>query len=155
MSLTRLFNSEPFFGLRQFNRIFEDALRGRATPTLWNGIESTTFMPRCVAQPSVSLMTTASGTSANCLYYHRLDLKESPDGTMTASFELPGLTKDDVNIELHGDRLTISGEAKSSSERTENENYVIRERHFGRFSQSLPVPEGTEVGIKTCARSDE
>ena len=79
------------------------------------------------------------------LCHHRLDLKEGPEGTMTASFELPGMTKDDVNIELHGDRLTVSGEAKSSSERNESENYVVRERRFGKFSQSLPVPEGTEV----------
>ena len=69
---------------------------------------------------------------------------------MTASFELPGMTKDDVNIELHGDRLTISGETKSSSERTENENYVVRERRSGKFSQSLPVPEGTEVRRELC-----
>jgi HSP20 family protein len=71
---------------------------------------------------------------------------------MTASFELPGMTKDDVNIELHGDRLTISGETKSSSERTENESYVIRERRFGKCSQSLPVPEGTEVSVNLFAQ---
>src|ERR1700733_12388903 len=60
MSL-RLFNSEPFFGLRQFNRIFDDALRGRATPALWamNGFEPATFMPRQVHQRLAS-MTTAS-----------------------------------------------------------------------------------------------
>jgi HSP20 family protein len=79
-------------------------------------------------------------------------VKEGPEGTMTASFELPGMSKDDVNIELHGDRLTISGETKSSSERTENESYVIRERRFGKFSQSLPVPEGTEVSVKLSAQ---
>lgn len=150
MSL-RLFNSEPFFSLRQFNRIFDDALRGRATPALWhmNGSEPPAFMPRQVQQ-RLALMTIAFGVRLTSLHYHRLDLKESPEGTMTASFELPGMTKDDVNIELHGDRLTISGETKSSSERTENENYIVQERRFGKFSQSLPVPEGTEVSRKSC-----
>jgi len=57
----RLFHSEPFFSLRQFNRIFDDALRGRATPALWamNGSEPAAFMPRQVQQ----LMTTAFGTA--------------------------------------------------------------------------------------------
>lgn len=79
----------------------------------------------------------------------RLDLKENPEGnTMTASFELPGMTKDDVNIELHGDRLIVSGERKSSSERTENEgNYILREQRFGKFAQSLQIPPGTEVSL--------
>jgi HSP20 family protein len=65
---------------------------------------------------------------------------------MKATFELPGLTKDDISIDLHRNHLTISGERKSSSEHKSDDNsYVIRERRFGKFEQSVPIPEGTKV----------
>jgi len=48
-----------------------------------------------------------------------------------------------VNIEVHHDRLTISGESKVDENREEN-GYVIRERRAGKFSRSLPLPAGTE-----------
>ena len=66
---------------------------------------------------------------------------------MTATFELPGINKQDVNIDMRNNVLTVSGESKFVSDRDEN-GYVVRERRFGRFSRSLPVPEG----IKVCGR---
>ncbi len=63
---------------------------------------------------------------------------------MTATFELPGLKKEDVNIDVHNNVLTVSGESKVSSERDEN-GYVVRERRFGRFERSLPLPQGIKV----------
>ena len=66
---------------------------------------------------------------------------------MTATFELPGINKQDVNIDMRNNVLTVSGESKFESDRDEN-GYVVRERRFGRFSRSLPVPEG----IKACSR---
>lgn len=57
---------------------------------------------------------------------------------------MPGLTKDDVHIELHKDRLTISGEHKTENER-KADSYWVRERQYGKFAQTLMVPEGTKV----------
>lgn len=83
----------------------------------------------------------------------RLDLHEGPDNTVVASFELPGLKKEDVSIELHNNQLTISGEAKatsstSSSEGAQGESpsakYFVRERRFGSFSRTVQLPEGTQ-----------
>jgi HSP20 family protein len=54
------------------------------------------------------------------------------------------LKKEDVNIELHNNRLTISGESKYEEDRTEG-GYAVRERRFGKFTRSLPLPEGTKV----------
>lgn len=65
---------------------------------------------------------------------------------VTATFELPGLKKEDISIDVHNNVLTVSGETKASEERTEN-GYVVKERRYGKFSRSLPVPEG----IKVCA----
>lgn len=77
--------------------------------------------------------------------YSRLDLHENPEtNTVTATFELPGLKKEDVQIDVQNNRLTVSGETKISSEHKE-EGYVMRERRYGKFSRTLPLPVGTDV----------
>ena len=63
---------------------------------------------------------------------------------MTATFELPGMSKENVSIDMHNNLLTVSGESKFESDRNEN-GCVLRERRFGRFSRSVPVPEGVKV----------
>jgi len=60
------------------------------------------------------------------------------------AFELPGLQKEDVSIDVHNDVLTVSGENKTSSERTEG-SYVVRERRYGKFTRSLSLPQGLKV----------
>lgn len=63
---------------------------------------------------------------------------------MTATFELPGLKKEDVNIEVLDGVLTVSGESKQESNREES-GYSVRERSFGKFSRSLQLPKGVKV----------
>ncbi len=50
--------------------------------------------------------------------------------------ELPGLTKDDVNIELNNGILTISGEKKEEHEHKER-NLHLNERVYGMFRRSF------------------
>lgn len=72
---------------------------------------------------------------------------------MTATFELPGLSKENVQIDVHNNVLTVSGESKISSERDEN-GYAVRERRFGRFSRAIPLPQGVKVSIDAFRRLD-
>ncbi|KAJ3795472.1 HSP20-like chaperone [Lentinula aff. detonsa] len=72
----------------------------------------------------------------------KMDLHEDASkNTVTATFELPGLRKEDVNVDVHDGRLTISGETKPSSEHRE-EGYAVRERKSGKFSRMLRLPRG-------------
>ncbi|KAK1235415.1 hypothetical protein PQX77_001367 [Marasmius sp. AFHP31] len=74
----------------------------------------------------------------------RMDLHEdNQTNTVTATFELPGLKKEDVNIDVHDGRLTVSGETKTSSDHDEN-GYAIRERRFGKFVRTLQLPRGVK-----------
>ncbi len=55
--------------------------------------------------------------------------------------ELPGLSENDVSIEIENDVLTISGE--KTEERTEGEeerNYHLWERSYGSFRRSFTIP---------------
>lgn len=52
--------------------------------------------------------------------------------------ELPGFNKEDIDIDIDGNRLTIS--AKHSEKKEENkDNYIRRERRFGSFVRSFDV----------------
>ncbi|KAL0069838.1 hypothetical protein AAF712_003108 [Marasmius tenuissimus] len=73
-----------------------------------------------------------------------MDLHEDNEkNIVTATYELPGLKKEDVNIDVHDGRLTVSGETKISSDHEEN-GYAIRERRFGKFSRTLQLPRGVK-----------
>ena len=63
---------------------------------------------------------------------------------MTATFELPGLSKENVQIDVKDGVLSVSGESTMSRERDEK-GYSVRERRFGKFSRALPLPQGIKV----------
>ena len=56
--------------------------------------------------------------------------------------DLPGLADDDLNVEVTGNRLTISGK-REEEHRDEGEKYWAYERSFGNFTRSFVLPEGT------------
>ena len=60
------------------------------------------------------------------------------DDYVTLEAELPGMSKDDIDIELEDDVLTISGERIQQVD-----NYNHREMRYGKFSRSFRAPEGT------------
>jgi HSP20 family protein len=69
-----------------------------------------------------------------------MDLVETDDHYVLRA-DLPGLTEQDVNVELLDNVLTISGERKAEHE-TRQEGYYRLERGFGAFSRSLTLPQG-------------
>jgi HSP20 family protein len=72
-----------------------------------------------------------------------VDLLERED-SLVLKADLPGLTDDDVQIELRDNVLTIAGERKAEHEDQQNGYYRV-ERSFGRFSRSLQLPEGVDA----------
>jgi HSP20 family protein len=69
-----------------------------------------------------------------------MDLVETQDDFVLRA-DLPGLSEEDVNIELEDNILTISGERKAEHEERK-EGYYRVERSSGTFSRSLTLPEG-------------
>jgi HSP20 family protein len=65
------------------------------------------------------------------------------NGDLVIRAELPGIRPEDVDISLHGNVLTISGERKAEHEE-ERGGYYIRERRYGSFSRSFTLPQGTD-----------
>ncbi len=54
--------------------------------------------------------------------------------------ELPGIDKDDIEIELRDDKLTIKAETKEET-KEEGEDYLRHERGYRSFYRELPLPD--------------
>ena len=72
-----------------------------------------------------------------------MDLMET-DSHFVLTADLPGLTEEDVNIEVDDRVLTISGERTAKHESTKD-GYHRVERAFGSFSRSLTLPKGVNA----------
>ena len=70
------------------------------------------------------------------------------NGQFMVRADLPGLTKDDVKIELT-DVLTISGERKEEKEE-KREGFYRSERSYGSFYRKIPLPEGAKTENATA-----
>ncbi len=69
----------------------------------------------------------------------RVDIYQT-DQEVVATAELPGIaSRDDVEVTLTGNTLTIKGEFKRGNEER-HENYYHSERYYGTFSRTLPLP---------------
>jgi HSP20 family protein len=81
-----------------------------------------------------------NGSNAVRRWIPAMDLVETDDDFVLRA-DLPGLSEDEVNIELEDNVLTVSGERKSEHE-DRKEGYYRVERASGSFSRSLTLPEG-------------
>lgn len=74
----------------------------------------------------------------------KLDVHER-DGSYTVKAEIPGVKKEDVDVRIEGNQVTISAEVKKASEEKEGERLVRSERQYGyasrSFSLACPVDE--------------
>lgn len=103
---------DPFRSLhRQMDRLFEDFSR----ELHWPRLEDATGM----TMPLV-------------------DVAETDDG-LTVTAELPGMEEKDIEVDLTNNILTVKGEKKSETEE-KKADFHFRERSYGSFSRSIPLP---------------
>jgi HSP20 family protein len=72
-----------------------------------------------------------------------MDLVEHDDHFLLRA-DLPGLTEDDVSIELNDGSLTVSGERQAEHDQRERGFYRL-ERQYGKFSRTLTLPDGIDA----------
>lgn len=90
-------------------------------------------------------MTRSGGSS----FFPKVDVIEN-ETAYELQVAVPGLNKEDFNIELKENILTISGERKFTNEKKEK-NYHSIETQFGSFRRSFTLPENTD-GSKINAK---
>jgi HSP20 family protein len=72
---------------------------------------------------------------------------------LVARFELPGLKKEEVNVEVKDGYVSVSGERKHETEE-KKENYYRCEREYGSFFRSFALPEGVGAESVKAAMTD-
>ena len=109
---------DPFLQLRhEMDRLFDDAIRGSGT--------SEAFTGGSVMAP-------------------RIDVSET-DNEIRICAELPGVSQEDVDLNLTNDVLTISGQKKVERDE-QKENFYVAERSVGGFARSVRLPFAVEPG---------
>ena len=124
----------PFGMMRRMmddmDRLFENFGFGRSpalsTWSLFDDIDSASRLP--------------STRQAATLWSPPIEIFER-DNDLVVRADLPGLSKDDVNVDIDNGVLTLSGERRSEHEE-ERQGYFRSERSYGSFSRSIPLPEG-------------
>jgi HSP20 family protein len=61
---------------------------------------------------------------------------------------MPGVKKDDIQVSIDGNQVTVSGEVRKEGEQKKGEEVVRSERYYGKVSRSLTLPHDVdEAGV--------
>ena len=132
------------------------ARREQHAPTTWSGSSPFAFMRRFSDEmdrlfedfgfggglfaPSFGRGLSRFGELGQPIWSPQVEVFER-GGQLVVRADLPGLTKDDINVDITDDALVIRGERKSEREENE-EGYYRTERSYGSFYRQIPLPEG-------------
>jgi HSP20 family protein len=104
---------------------------------------SNDFVPTTFSNLVDKFFNESLARSGGSSFVPKVDIVENPE-----SFEIhlavPGLNKEDFNIELNDNYLTVSGERKFTNEKKERTFHSI-ETHYGSFSRSFSLPENVDA----------
>ena len=116
---------EPFLGLHmEMSRWFDD---------LWRQAAGFGMAPALrTARPFAGL------SAAPMFGLPPADLKET-DKAYLLCLEVPGMTRDDIEIQIRGEALQVCGQ-KTQERDDASAAYRLSERRFGRFDRSFPIP---------------
>ncbi len=71
------------------------------------------------------------------------DIEKTSDSYII-SVDVPGLTKDDISIEIDNKLITIKGERKPRN-KNENKEFLAAERSYRRFERTFVLPDDTII----------
>jgi HSP20 family protein len=83
----------------------------------------------------------------------RVDIAEN-DKAYTVHAELPGVKKDDIQISIDGDQVSISAESKSEKEVKEGERVLRTERYTGKFYRAFALDSAIDETAANARYTD-
>jgi HSP20 family protein len=73
----------------------------------------------------------------------KIDVTKTDD-SYTVKADIPGVSKDDIQVSIDGNEVTISGEIKKESEEKKGEEVLRSERYYGKVSRSFTLPHDVD-----------
>ena len=83
----------------------------------------------------------------------KIDVTKADD-TYTVRADIPGVKKEDLQVSIDGNEVTISGEVKKETEEKKGEEVLRSERYYGKISRSFTLPHDVDEG-KVVAKYDD
>jgi HSP20 family protein len=77
----------------------------------------------------------------------KMDVTETANGYVVHS-EIPGVKKEDIDVAIEGNQVTITAEVKQESEKKEGDRLLRNERYFGNVYRSFSLP--VELDESAC-----
>jgi HSP20 family protein len=74
----------------------------------------------------------------------KIDVKED-DKTFTVKAEIPGVKKEDIQIDVDDNQVSLRAEVKHEKEEKKGEKVVYSERSYGMVSRSFTLPSDVEA----------
>ena len=68
----------------------------------------------------------------------------SLNDVLTYKLELPGMSEEDIDVEISDGMLSVRGEKRDESEE-KGDNYIFTERRYGSFERRFLVPENVDA----------
>lgn len=91
-------------------------------------------------------------TAAERRVWPAMDVSEDENSVMVKA-ELPGCKAEDIDISVHGNVLSISGEKKHEEEK-KDKNYYHIERSYGSFRRDITLPSDVDPAKVDAAYKD-
>lgn len=70
----------------------------------------------------------------------KIDVKEN-DKTYTVHAEVPGVSKEDIQVSIDGSVVTLRAEVKQQDSETKDEKVLRTERYYGSVARSFQLPQ--------------
>ncbi len=83
----------------------------------------------------------------------KVDVKED-DKAYTVHADLPGLKKEDIQVTIDGQVVTVTAETRRESEQKEGEKVLKRERYFGKVSRSFSLDSDVDEAGASAKYTD-
>ena len=83
----------------------------------------------------------------------RLDVSES-DNAYVVRAEIPGVKKDDINVEVDGNHVEISAEVRNEKEAKEGDKVLRSERYYGKVYRALALAQEIDEGAVQAKYTD-
>src|SRR5574337_71666 len=81
----------------------------------------------------------------------KIDVKED-DAAYTVHAEVPGVPKEDINVSIDGNVVSLRAEVRQHDEKKEGEKVLRSERYFGSVARSFQLPADVDAaGRMPCA----
>jgi HSP20 family protein len=83
----------------------------------------------------------------------KIDVTKADDSYIVKA-EMPGIKKEDIQVAIDGNQVTVSGEVKKESEEKKGEEIIRSERYYGKVSRGFTLPHEVDEAKAVAKYAD-